>query len=246
MTYSGGSAVIGGGDTLAVTEGGAIATLQLAGTYTGEHFQTSQDSGTGTLLTLVEPPRTLAWTGALGTGFANAADWDDLTNGADPAVNPPNSTDTAVFLTSGGTITGNGTASALEFGGDTSWDVTSGANLTAATGVTVGEGGTGALLINGGATIVGLGTLDSFTGASGSAASVTIDGTGSTWKSAGELAVGDTGGGAVTVSNGAGLSATAGGTLPAMALGVSAGGSGALTVTGAGSSATLYRAVKRR
>ena len=240
LTYSSGSAVIGGGgDTLTVTEGATSATLQLAGIYTGEHFQTAQDSGTGTLLTLVEPARTLDWTGASSTDFASAANWDDLTNSVNPAVNPPYSTDTAAFLTLGGTITGSGTAASLQIGGTASWEVTSGASLSAASGVTVGQGGTGSLLVNGGASISGLGTLDGITGASGSAASVTVDGSGSTWKSAGELVIGNTGAGAATVSNAASLSATAGGALPALALGLSAGGTGALTVTGAGSSATL-------
>ncbi len=239
LSYSGGSAVIGGGDVLTVTEGGSSATLQLAGVYTGEVFQTAEDAGTGTLLTLVEPPRTLAWTGALSTGFAVPANWDDLTNGVNPAVTPPNAADTVEFLTSGGTITGSGTASALRFGGTVSWDVTSGARLSAAGGVTVGEGGTGALQVNGGARIDGLGTLDSVTGGAGQSASVAVDGSGSTWKSAGELVVGDTGTGAMTVSNAASLSATAQAASPAMVLGLAGGGSGALTVTGAGSSATL-------
>jgi len=39
----------------------------------------------------------------------------------------------------------------LQFGGNTLWDVTSGASLSAGTGVTVGQGGIGSLLINGGA-----------------------------------------------------------------------------------------------
>ena len=186
-----------------------------------------------------QSPRTLSWVGASGASFATAAAWDDLTDLLNPAQSAPNATDTAEFVTSGGTMTGSGTASALEFGGNASWNVTSGASLSAAAAVTVGEGGTGVLLVNGGASVNGLGTSDSISGAAGSAASVTVDGGGSTWKSAGELIVGNSGGGAVTVSNGASLGASASGTLPAMALGLSAGGVGSLLVTGTGSAVTL-------
>ena len=49
---SGGPVSVTSGDVLTVSVGGASYTQQLAGDYAGEHFQLSQDTGTGTLLTL--------------------------------------------------------------------------------------------------------------------------------------------------------------------------------------------------
>ncbi len=184
-------------------------------------------------------PRTLVWTGAQGTAFGTAADWNDVTGGHDPAQSPPGSVDTAQFLNNGGSVTGTGTAAALEFGGNALWNVGSGASLSAVSSVTVGQGGRGALLINGGASVNGLGAADLITGAVASVASVVVDGVGSAWKSLGELTVGDLGGGSLTISNKAGVSATATAALPAMVLGARAGGSGTLSVSGAGSKATL-------
>lgn len=53
------------------------------------------------------------WTAASGD-FGIAANWEDVTTGANPAPNPPGSPDTAVFTTGGGTITGAGTVSTLD------------------------------------------------------------------------------------------------------------------------------------
>ena len=175
---------------------------------------------------LQEKPRTLLWTGAQGSGFATAADWNDLTSGQTPGRTEPGAADTAEFLTGGGTITGSGTASAVQFGGLPQWNVTGGAGLNALTGVTVGQGGVGSVLINGGASVNGLGVSDTISGATGSVASVAVDGIGSAWNSAKQLTLGETGIGHLTASNGAAVTA---GTLN---IG-SASGSGVLTV-GAG------------
>src|SRR5580658_8545723 len=243
LPYSGGSATISGSDVLTVFEGNAKATVQLAGLYKGESFVTSEepDPNDGTVVTLVEAPRTLLWTGAANTNFAVAANWDDLTNAEDPAANPPNATDTVEFLTSGGTIAGTGTVSALEFGGTEAWNVTSAANLTAISSVTAGAGGAGSVSINDGASVNGTGAVDDISGTSGGGASVTVDGAGSTWRSAGELIVGGTGTGFLTISGAGSLSASAAGSLPAIALGAAGSGTGSLLVTGAGSRATLTR-----
>ena len=191
-------------------------------------FQTAPepDGGTGTVVTLLgqkkqDAPlsRTLAWTGAQGTGFATAADWNDLTNGLNPALTAPGAADTAEFPSGGGAITGSGTAAALDFGGVASWLLTSGASLSASNAVTVGFGGTGAVLVNDGAGLDGLGAADAISGAAGETASVTVDGVGSTWNSAGELIVGAAGGGDLTISNAAHLTAAAAGALPALELG---------------------------
>jgi collagen type I/II/III/V/XI/XXIV/XXVII alpha len=183
--------------------------------------------------------RNLVWTGAQDTNFANAANWDDTTNTLNPASSAPGAADTAQFLTGGGTITGNGTASALQFGGSTLWDVAASASLSAVSSVTVGQSGSASLLINGGASINGLGASDDISGGSGAAASVAVDGAGSAWRSAGELIVGDLGTGGLTVSNGANVTGVATVSLPALVLGAQVGGDGSLAVTGVGSRATL-------
>jgi T5SS/PEP-CTERM-associated repeat protein/autotransporter passenger strand-loop-strand repeat protein len=242
LVYSNsGSATVDGTELLTVVEGASSATVQLAGNYTGESFLPAAEpnGGGGTVLILIEPPRTLLWSGAQNTGFATATNWNDLTNGLTSAVAPPNATDTVEFLTGGCAITGTGTAVALAFGGSASWQITSAASLSALTGVTVGQGGAGTLLIDNGAGITGLGSFDEISGAAGGVASVTVDGAGATWKSTGELIVGALGPGALTVGNAASLGAAATGVLPAMALGANGGGNGALLVTGAGSTATL-------
>ncbi|MSP02903.1 MAG: hypothetical protein EXR07_17950, partial [Acetobacteraceae bacterium] len=235
LVFSSGGTVVPdpGSGLLSIIEGGNTIQLQLAGTYTGEFFQVAADTGTGTLLTLAASPRSMVWTGSNGTSFANATDWNDITNSLNPALSAPDSADTAQFLTIGGAITGAGTAAVLQFGGAALWNVTSGANLNAASSVIVGTGG-GELLINGGASINGLGTSDQI-----SNAAATVDGAGSAWKSTGELFVGTTGIGNLTISNSASLAAAATASLPALVLGSSSGGDGTLLVTGTGSRATL-------
>jgi hypothetical protein len=57
---------------------------------------------------IVLPARTLNWTGASGSEFANALNCDDSTDGLDPAVVSPGTLD-AASITGDGTITGSGT-----------------------------------------------------------------------------------------------------------------------------------------
>ncbi len=61
-------------------------------------------------------PRTFDWTGATNSDFGNALNWDDVTDGINPAATPPGAADLAVVNNSG-TITGTGTVSALSFTG---------------------------------------------------------------------------------------------------------------------------------
>ena len=49
---------------------------------------------------------TYVWTGAQDTNFANASNWNDITDGLNPAASAPGAQDTAEFITGGGTITG--------------------------------------------------------------------------------------------------------------------------------------------
>jgi T5SS/PEP-CTERM-associated repeat protein len=87
-----------------------------------------------------------------------------------------------------------------------------GAILNAGSGVTVGQGGNGALLVNGGARINRLGTIDLISGTSGGSASVVVDGAGSSWTSNGDLIVGDAGLGSLAIEA-AGTATTSGGVI---------------------------------
>jgi T5SS/PEP-CTERM-associated repeat protein len=177
--------------------------------------------------------RTLSWTGAGGTSFTAAANWNDVTNDLDPALSAPGETDTAEFLTGGGLVGGTGTAAALDFGGLAQWVLGASSTLTAAgtAGVTVGAGGSGVLLLTSGATIISQGSTDIISGASGQAAGVTVNGIGSIWGSDGELVVGGTGLGGLAIQAGGTVTAGAGLTI---ADGTSSDGS-SMDLSGAGS-----------
>ncbi len=191
-----------GGDQADLLSGGTLRVTTSAGPYdlrlspgealNHDYFWLSPDGTGGTDVGVINEllPRTLIWTGAQDTNFGNATDWNDTTTNLNPAPLAPNSSDAAQFLSGGGTITGNGTAATLGFGGSLSWDVASGASLSATSGVTVGAGGAGSLLINGGAQIDSLGSEDTISGNPAQSASVTVDGEAATWSSAGELIVG--------------------------------------------------------
>ena len=100
----------------------------------------------------------------------------------------------------------------------------------------VGQGGAGALLVNGGAGIDSLGSADVISGTG--SAQVTVDGAGSEWTSANELIVGSAGTGDLIVSN-QGQVRTGGspvaGTPPGFEVAESAGAAAAITVTGTNS-----------
>jgi T5SS/PEP-CTERM-associated repeat protein len=175
----------------------------------------------------VNTPRTLVWTGAQTTNFANAFNWDDLTNSANPAATPPGALDTAEFLGTGGIVTGTGTVAVLQFGSSGLWALGSGAALTADTGITVGNG---MLAVDGGASIVSEGSVDVIAGTGGLAAAVTVSGTHAAWNSAGNLVVGEAGIGNLAIQ-GDGTVVSSAGTIANQS---SAGGS-SVNVTGAGS-----------
>ncbi len=98
--------------------------------------------------------------------------------------------------------------------------------------VQVGANGTGTLTVNTGASISSM--ADSYIGTnSGSVGTATVDGTGSSWASAGQFQVGSSANGTLTVSNGAHVSNTSYGIIGAFA-----GSTGTATVDGTGSSWT--------
>ena len=185
------------------------------------------------------PPAQFVWTGAQDMNFANALNWNDVTDDLEPPASPPDAADTAQFQSdSGGTIIGIGSVDVLRFDGTALWTLTFAATLVAAGGITVGASGSGALAVEDGATIASAGTVDIVSGEAGGAA-VSIDGPGAAWTSEGGLVVGEDGSGAFTISGQASASSAALPGLDAAAwLGLAPGDTGSLTVTGAGSSFT--------
>jgi collagen type I/II/III/V/XI/XXIV/XXVII alpha len=146
-------------------------------------------------------PRILAWTGAQGVDFNTAGNWSDITDSLDPAKAAPGATDTVEFLNGGGSIGGTGSVTVLEFGGQAQWLLGASSTLTASgtTGVTVGGGGDGLVTLTNGATIVSHGSTDIVSGTSPQPAGVTVNGSGSTWTSHGQLQIGNTGPGALSI-----------------------------------------------
>ncbi|WP_164718687.1 autotransporter domain-containing protein [Bradyrhizobium sp. LVM 105] len=101
----------------------------------------------------------------------------------------------------------------------------------------VGNSGTGTLTIQNGGTVSN--GADAFIGVnSGATGSVTVDGAGSTWTDTGNLYVGQTGTGVLTIRNGGAVSNGADGHI-----GANSGATGTVTVTGAGSSWTNFGTV---
>ena len=115
-----------------------------------------------------------------------------------------------VSVTSGGTLVTPGVILAIETGGDGTATVSGiGSSWTMGSSTTIGSNGDGALTVsNGGlvtsASTVALGTQP--TGAGGA----TVTGTGSQWNITGIQTIATSGTGAMTISNGGGVSASAG------------------------------------
>ena len=152
--------------------------------------------------------KTFVWTGAQDTNFDNAENWNDVTDGLNPATNVPGAQDTAEFITGGGTISGTGNVAALLFSGADPWALSGGALLT----VTVGFTDTGTLTIQNGATITSpnlnsafapTAVIDSFS--AGSTAVLRVDGAGSDFFMTASFAaadIGTTGIGSLIATNG--------------------------------------------
>jgi T5SS/PEP-CTERM-associated repeat protein len=125
--------------------------------------------------------------------------------------------------------------------------VSSGGSV-APTGLEVGgygtngvNGGTGTLAIQSSGTVESGGTLDFIGNGAGSQGKVSVDGTGSTWKAAGMLIIGNRGDGQLTITHNADVDADG-----PVSLGVLAAGSGTLIVESGGtlsSGGTAYEAI---
>ena len=136
--------------------------------------------------------RVLVWTGALGTAFQLAANWNDVTNGLTPAQVMPDAFDTVEFNSVVGGISGTGTVGsvAVGAGGNGVLDVVGGTTLVAGSlsaGVAIGDvgqiglTGTGtALILTDNAIVadVGTGVMSVLNGATFSAQNLTIGNSG--------------------------------------------------------------------
>jgi collagen type I/II/III/V/XI/XXIV/XXVII alpha len=178
--------------------------------------------------------RSLVWTGAAGSDYADPNNWDDTTDGLNPAASAPGGGDTASIATSG-SITGSGFAFDLVFGGAPSLAGTVAFGDVAAIA--------GALTIAAGGTLTGTGTLPAGTdavaiaAAAGTNGSVLVSGAGALLSGGIDgIAVGGAGSGTLSVAAGGTVLASGAGYAdfePALLLGGTAGGRGAVTVDGA-------------
>ncbi len=203
LNYSGG--------VLTLSEASGTVSFNLPGPFSSSEFTFANDAA-GALITL--PPRTLTWAGSGGnTAFGTAANWNDISNGLNPAQSAPNGGDTVTFNSSNGGVTGTGTVAVLD----------------------VGSVGSGVLQLGGGATIV-TGSLDAGVIAS-SVGQVGLTGTGTTMIVTGNAIVADDGTGVLSVLNGATFDAGS------LTIGSQGNSSGALIVSGAGSVINLVGAL---
>lgn len=151
------------------------------------------------------------WTGSANTNFGDAANWNDVSDNLNPGTSAPSIQVTAEFLTGGGTISGDGTAGQLVFGGSTPWALSSGAVLNDEGGVV----DNGALTIQAGASIVDTGPSLVLMGTSAAPASIVVSGTDSLLEEVGGIQL--------PTSSGASLSAINGGSVVTSNLSVGAG-----------------------
>ena len=241
-----GTAAFGG---LGAGQADTAPTVSLSTTNTGTFTETITLTGTGSnasgysgtlapevltvIGTVVSSARDLVWTGAAGTDFGNAGNWDDTTFGLDPAAFGPAAIDAVAFNGIGGGITGAGTVASLSIDGGGAWHVASGATLSATGSAVVGASQSGVLLIDEASRVNdgGGAVIAAAAGSGGSSANVT--GANSLWQIAGALIVGNAASGSLNISSGGAVSAAS---LDAAAQST---GNGIIAVTGTASSLTL-------
>jgi len=124
-----GASVSGTVMTVTLAAGGPL-TFNLAGGVP----QTNQLLASGSTIRVV-PLRDLTWTGASGNNFGNAQNWNDTSDGLNPAASAPGSSDLA-SMTNAGSIVGTGAAYQMIFAGTNTitGSLTAGNSLTETTG----------------------------------------------------------------------------------------------------------------
>ena len=178
------------------------------------------------------PPRHLLLTGAADTNFANPLNWNDATDGINPASIAPASEDTVTLTQQPGPITGTSTVATLLLGGGGDWQLTSAATLSVTSLVSVGTVGVATLLIENASTLLSNGSAAVVT-ATGDAAGSQVDviGNGALWNAVSSITVGQAGLGSLSILSGG--TATSGASVTVGA-GAAAGGS-SVHVDGGGS-----------
>jgi T5SS/PEP-CTERM-associated repeat protein len=163
-----------------------------------------------------------------------AGDWTNATNW-NPGFEPTTADDAFINRAGSGialVTTSGATARSLTLGqsaGDSGTvAIGAGGLLTTIGGAIIGLGGTGTVnLTNGGTLTDGAGFVGNLPGSQGT---VTVSGAGSTWTNTGTLVVGGLGTGTLTIQDGGAVNSGGGGSV-----GLSAGSTGTVTVSGAGS-----------
>src|SRR5580658_6572312 len=168
------------GGVLTLTDTTGTIALDLPGSFATSEFLVTNGGGNAEISIL---PRTLSWTGANDTAFGTAANWNDLTDGLNPAQTAPDPIDTVEFNTSNGGVIGTGTVAALD----------------------VGLGGSGILQLSNATTIV-TGSFDAGVGES-DVGQIGISGTGTDLSVTGNATLADDGTGVMSVLSGATVAA---------------------------------------
>ena len=247
--------------TLALFAGStAVETLSLAGNYTGQTFLIAPTTNSSSAVILVAPTTggtspvstgtdAYEWIGSSGGSWGSAADWEDLTSGADPATAVPGSGDPVTIAGPTGAIyeviSGGGNSASLSVTGLVDL---SGAYGTGGLSVGSVSGAPGTATFTSGGLTLGPASAVTATTVNLIDGSLTVSGSGAGLTASGAVTVGAPGGDNLSIagqtygsSNGASGSITlgAGATLSAAGLtvadgSVSASGSGtSLTVNGA-------------
>ncbi|CUU19012.1 Bll7882 protein CDS [Bradyrhizobium sp.] len=215
---------------------------------------TSSTVALGLVLATSTPSRATDWTGATSTDWFTAGNWSAgvPTSAVDVNIDTvaPNATVVGaagaqantvfVGISGTGTLTIQSGGNLSDFNGYVGFNAGStgtatidgaGSAWTASNLFAVGYYGTGTLTIQNGGTVsnTNIGLIGSNTGSTGT---VTVDGVGSSWTNSGDLSVGNSGTGTLTIRNGGTVSSVTG------VLGHNVGSTGTVTVDGAGSSWT--------
>ena len=223
--------------TLSLLDGTTLVeTLTLAGNYTGRSFLPAPTTGAGSAIVLLaagsggsSPVSTntdaYAWIGSSGGSWGNAANWEDVTFGQNPATSVPGSLDPVTITGPTGSvyevIDGGGAAASLAL---TGYVDLVGAYATGAMRVGTTAVPSGLILVGGsGLSAAAVSVVDGSVAVSGSGSSLSASGTVTVARSS------YGGPGSISIGSGATLTAVAGVTVT----------SGSLSVSGSGATAAL-------